>query len=389
MDVALIGEGTYPHQFGGVSVWCDQLVRGMPDYDFLLVALVATGAEPVRWSLPDNVVSVDTLPLWGPTPAAPSPSARGRRSSRPVECPPLGELIELLLAPPAESQDRFGNVIREIFEFAQRENLTRQPVQRVGRAAAQRGLAGLAARFRGGRAHAARRGDRDAAARALAAPAVAPAGAGRRGARGDQRAGRAALAGGQVAVRHADGRHRARHLHARAVPAQPQQPVPVAGPGALPAIPAPPLLPRLRRGRADHPGQRLQQALGGTARREPRPRCAPSTTASTRPTSPRWRASPRCPRSRGRAASTRSRTWRRCCWRSPWCTGRCRTRGCACSARRRRARRATWSAARRWPQSSASPTRRRSRAGWTASATPTTPGRSSCSAASPRASPTP
>ncbi len=45
MDVALIGEGTYPHQFGGVSVWCDQLVRGMTDYDFLLVALVATGAE--------------------------------------------------------------------------------------------------------------------------------------------------------------------------------------------------------------------------------------------------------------------------------------------------------------------------------------------------------
>jgi glycosyltransferase involved in cell wall biosynthesis len=122
MDVALIGEGTYPHQFGGVSVWCDQLVRGMPDYDFLLVALVATGAEPVRWSLPDNVVSVDTLPLWGPTPAAPSPSARGRRS-RPVECPALGDLIELLLAPPGESQDRFGNVIREIFEFAQRENL--------------------------------------------------------------------------------------------------------------------------------------------------------------------------------------------------------------------------------------------------------------------------
>jgi polysaccharide biosynthesis protein PelF len=124
MDVALIGEGTYPHQFGGVSVWCDQLVRGMPDYDFLLVALVATGAEPVRWSLPDNVVSVDTVPLWGPAPASPLPSGRGRRSSRPVECPHLGELIKLLLAPPGESQGRFGNVIREIFEFAQRENLS-------------------------------------------------------------------------------------------------------------------------------------------------------------------------------------------------------------------------------------------------------------------------
>jgi len=124
MDVALIGEGTYPHQFGGVSVWCDQLVRGMPDYDFLLVALVATGAEPMRWSLPDNVVSVDTVPLWGSTPAAPAASRRGRRSSRAVECPHLGELIDLLLAPPAEAQDRFGGVLREIFEFAQQESLS-------------------------------------------------------------------------------------------------------------------------------------------------------------------------------------------------------------------------------------------------------------------------
>ena len=76
MDVALIGEGTYPHQFGGVSVWCDQLVRGMPDYDFLLVALVATGVEPVRWSLPDNVTSVAAVPLWGPPPPA-RPRAAG------------------------------------------------------------------------------------------------------------------------------------------------------------------------------------------------------------------------------------------------------------------------------------------------------------------------
>ncbi len=123
MDVALIGEGTYPHQFGGVSVWCDQLVRGMPDYDFRLVALVATGAEPVRWTLPDNVASVTTMPLWGPPPAAPTSRRRGRWRSRSVDCPSLRELIEVLLVPPAEAQDRFADVLREIFEFAQTENL--------------------------------------------------------------------------------------------------------------------------------------------------------------------------------------------------------------------------------------------------------------------------
>jgi len=128
MDVALIGEGTYPHQFGGVSVWCDQLVRGMPDYDFLLVALVATGTEPVRWSLPDNVTSVAAVPLWGPPPPGPAPRRRaglaGRLRFRPPACPQLGELIEILLAPPGEAQDRFADVLREIFEFAQQEDLS-------------------------------------------------------------------------------------------------------------------------------------------------------------------------------------------------------------------------------------------------------------------------
>ena len=124
MDVALIGEGTYPHQFGGVSVWCDQLVRGMPDYDFSLVALVATGAEPVRWSLPENVTSVDTVPLWGPPPAGPASRRHGRRRFRPAECPALSDLIDVLLAPPAEAQGRFAGVLREVFEFAQAENLT-------------------------------------------------------------------------------------------------------------------------------------------------------------------------------------------------------------------------------------------------------------------------
>src|SRR5258708_26067855 len=124
MDVALIGEGTYPHQFGGVSVWCDQLVRGMTDYDFLLVALVATGAEPVRWTLPDNVTSVTAVPLWGRPPAAPTSRRRGRRRSRPVDCPPPRQLIEVLPPPPADTQYRFADTLREIFEFAQNENLS-------------------------------------------------------------------------------------------------------------------------------------------------------------------------------------------------------------------------------------------------------------------------
>jgi polysaccharide biosynthesis protein PelF len=115
MKVALTAEGTYPHQFGGVSVWCDQLIRGMPDHDFLLVPLVASGAEPVRWDLPPNVRSVAPIPLWGVSP----PVTLRARLSRNRAVPPLAELIDVLFMPPAHAPDRFADVMRELSAYAQ------------------------------------------------------------------------------------------------------------------------------------------------------------------------------------------------------------------------------------------------------------------------------
>ena len=119
MKVALTAEGTYPHQFGGVSVWCDQLIRGLPQYDFTLVPLVATGNEPMRWQLPANVTSVKTIPLWGRPPSVPwrARLSRGRNDAM------LAELIDVLLSPPAEEQHRFTGVMRALFGYAQAKNL--------------------------------------------------------------------------------------------------------------------------------------------------------------------------------------------------------------------------------------------------------------------------
>jgi glycosyltransferase involved in cell wall biosynthesis len=66
MRVALLTEGTYPFHQGGVSVWCDQLVRGLSRHRFDVHGLCATGAEHVVWKLPRNVDSVTSLALWGP-----------------------------------------------------------------------------------------------------------------------------------------------------------------------------------------------------------------------------------------------------------------------------------------------------------------------------------
>jgi glycosyltransferase involved in cell wall biosynthesis len=120
MRVALVTEGTYPHQPGGVSVWCDQLVRGLPEQDFLLVPLVATGAEPVRWPLPGNVSSMHVIPLWG----SPPPLRARARLARPRAGRLVAELIDVLLSPLAQAQQRFADVLRELFEYAQTRNLS-------------------------------------------------------------------------------------------------------------------------------------------------------------------------------------------------------------------------------------------------------------------------
>ena len=68
MDIALLAEGTYPYHPGGVSVWCDQLVRGLAPHRFTVHAITAgNGAIPV-WEVPDNVVGLHSVPLWGPVP---------------------------------------------------------------------------------------------------------------------------------------------------------------------------------------------------------------------------------------------------------------------------------------------------------------------------------
>lgn len=79
--VTMLTEGTYPHVHGGVSTWCDQLVRGMPEVDFEILALTGSGREPVTWELPPNVTRHTAYPLWGlpQGPAAPGLFAGARR----------------------------------------------------------------------------------------------------------------------------------------------------------------------------------------------------------------------------------------------------------------------------------------------------------------------
>lgn len=67
MRITLVTEGSYPFSHGGVSVWCDQLVRGLPEHEFQVLAMTGTGAEKRIWEMPGNVTGVRSIALWGPS----------------------------------------------------------------------------------------------------------------------------------------------------------------------------------------------------------------------------------------------------------------------------------------------------------------------------------
>ena len=64
-SVLLTSEGTYPFHYGGVSVWCDQLVRHIPEVAYHIFAVAPSPRVKALFEIPDNVLSVNKLPLWG------------------------------------------------------------------------------------------------------------------------------------------------------------------------------------------------------------------------------------------------------------------------------------------------------------------------------------
>jgi len=63
-DICLLLEGTYPYVSGGVSSWVHDIIRGLPEYKFHLVALLPNRQMQKHvYQVPDNVVGIDTVYL--------------------------------------------------------------------------------------------------------------------------------------------------------------------------------------------------------------------------------------------------------------------------------------------------------------------------------------
>jgi polysaccharide biosynthesis protein PelF len=125
LRVALIGEGAYPFYPGGVSLFCHQLIKGMPEIAFTAVALTVDGTERRTWTTLDNLTDVVNIPLWGPS--------LGRRSRNRVPFMEFDTHYEILLRSifrPLTRQneqtcaEEFTTALHGLYEYAQNGNLT-------------------------------------------------------------------------------------------------------------------------------------------------------------------------------------------------------------------------------------------------------------------------
>lgn len=78
--IGLLTEGGYPYATGEARLWCDRLVRGLPQHEFELYALSRSAEqERTRVPLPEHVTHVRTAPLWAPADDGRTYSRRERR----------------------------------------------------------------------------------------------------------------------------------------------------------------------------------------------------------------------------------------------------------------------------------------------------------------------
>ena len=127
MQIALVTEGTYPYYTGGVSVWCHQLIEGMPDHAFHAVAVSVNGLEKSIWTSPPNLLGLTNLPLWGYEPV--------NRKCRGAPPPAWFEQVHLtflrsLIRPaqvlghrPLGMYNTFLNSLHALFRYAQEADL--------------------------------------------------------------------------------------------------------------------------------------------------------------------------------------------------------------------------------------------------------------------------
>jgi len=122
LSVLMTTEGTYPYSAGGVSTWCDALLRNTPDLRWTLLPLMMNPHIEQKFDPPANVRKILGVPLWGieepaefitDIPFAQLYDRKRRTTAADIErafVPLLRDLLRVICTDPADSAT-FGRVL--------------------------------------------------------------------------------------------------------------------------------------------------------------------------------------------------------------------------------------------------------------------------------------
>lgn len=127
--ILMTAEGTYPFYPGGVSVWCDQLIRNLLEFDYSVFSITHSPSQPQRFPLPSNVVRCTPLPLWGTEEpgwcTGDFVNRYNRRLATTPEvlkarfCGPFQDVVKELLAGPDSDQQTLARSLHQLYQFFQ------------------------------------------------------------------------------------------------------------------------------------------------------------------------------------------------------------------------------------------------------------------------------
>lgn len=129
-QILLTTEGTYPFTRGGVSTWTDALIRGLPQYNFHILAIIPNPHATREYTPPANA-TIQPLPLWGTEllgeylPGTHPLRKQIRTTGRSVRyhlLPVMEELIASLLVSRGNPQ-KIGHLLTQIADFSVRYDL--------------------------------------------------------------------------------------------------------------------------------------------------------------------------------------------------------------------------------------------------------------------------
>lgn len=128
LTVLLSTEGTYPFHQGGVSTWCDILVKELNMVDYIVFSVLSDPFTTQKFKLPKST-SLIKVPLWGteePSEHLTTPFSlvylkKKRTTSKVVKLlflPIFHELIQEIISP-QKNPEKFGVILHRMYKYFQ------------------------------------------------------------------------------------------------------------------------------------------------------------------------------------------------------------------------------------------------------------------------------